>query len=964
MNISSNRNHCTESPSGAAHVRVGRDRSRRRTGLVRRAAHVVGALTALGAIAVQAQPAGFAPCPGQVTATSMPTPRTVVVQVLEVRALQRFDPTILGVSNDADFFGDVTIDGHRFNLPIKEGRNDAFWDKRGGAEGTFAQDVSGNSVSIQVHIREDDQLGTGADNEADISPASGRTRLNLVFNLCSMRVSGDVPEQGAQDVIVAEGNGDAGRARIRLRVGLDEGRPPTTDDVALVNADLVQVVHDASRLIADKPTVVMVRVANNFSTPEDLPVRVVATEDGRVIRDETRMVRVGGHAVQREYLFADNPLRFSGKDPPEINPLNFLPPPSVVEVTVTVDPSRALESGLPALDCRRLNNTTTLRRKCFRTRPLELMWGRAGTALDIGFFVPHDRFKLTQRLGHGFISATYPIAPDNLTSDTASFDILPPATAVLDVLHAVAGLTGLPADAIQPFIMVYEMNIIAGIAGNDRLMGVLPTGFFNRYSYDLWADTIGLSLGEFAPRAVIFEPDGQSIMPPPPFEDDIDGATLAAHELGHTFGLSVDEDLKNIFCNVSLPEIFNGTGYANPAILLCGALGGFDEYKLDDPDRALGLPAHGFWVAQGVEPPELAMLPGNELCDAHCLMGNGSMNRRAGAVPTGVQWIDLADYEQLLDKFTESIDPELMLVSGVVTFDNRAQFSPFYRIGTGVADIVPDANRLKESTYSLRFVRLEGALSEYDPHRVERVISEIPLPLIPQTADARQIMPFAFFSLKVPVPDGRTDLIQLWNQITNTKLAERAVTAAAPSIRISRPVDEQSVARGQPLNVYFDAADSDSRDVTYSLFVRGNGNSGWQVVVHGLEQEVSAGVIVPKSVAIPTRDLTPGWYEYQIIATDGVNTDRKQRYFQVLDCEAGPTADDADSDGVPDACDNCPTFVNPAQADLNHNGVGDACEGRSWSIPCGGGATPASAVTALSLVGMARRRRRRRQRSV
>lgn len=35
---------------------------------------------------------------------------------------------------------------------------------------------------------------------------------------------------------------------------------------------------------------------------------------------------------------------------------------------------------------------------------------------------------------------------------------------------------------------------------------------------------------------------------------------------------------------------------------------------------------------------------------------------------------------------------------------------------------------------------------------------------------------------------------------------------------------------------------------------------------------------------------------------------------------------DTDSDGVPDATDNCPTVANPDQADFNGNGIGDACE--------------------------------------
>lgn len=35
---------------------------------------------------------------------------------------------------------------------------------------------------------------------------------------------------------------------------------------------------------------------------------------------------------------------------------------------------------------------------------------------------------------------------------------------------------------------------------------------------------------------------------------------------------------------------------------------------------------------------------------------------------------------------------------------------------------------------------------------------------------------------------------------------------------------------------------------------------------------------------------------------------------------------DRDHDGVPDFKDNCPDVYNPDQADLDHNGVGDACQ--------------------------------------
>ncbi len=53
----------------------------------------------------------------------------------------------------------------------------------------------------------------------------------------------------------------------------------------------------------------------------------------------------------------------------------------------------------------------------------------------------------------------------------------------------------------------------------------------------------------------------------------------------------------------------------------------------------------------------------------------------------------------------------------------------------------------------------------------------------------------------------------------------------------------------------------------------------------------------------------------------------------VLDGSNGPITPnpayapaDRDGDGVPDQRDNCPSVVNPDQADIDHNGTGDACD--------------------------------------
>lgn len=46
-----------------------------------------------------------------------------------------------------------------------------------------------------------------------------------------------------------------------------------------------------------------------------------------------------------------------------------------------------------------------------------------------------------------------------------------------------------------------------------------------------------------------------------------------------------------------------------------------------------------------------------------------------------------------------------------------------------------------------------------------------------------------------------------------------------------------------------------------------------------------------------------------------------------------PPPPDRDHDGVPDFKDNCPDVYNPDQADVDHNGIGDACQKTPIVVP-------------------------------
>ena len=58
---------------------------------------------------------------------------------------------------------------------------------------------------------------------------------------------------------------------------------------------------------------------------------------------------------------------------------------------------------------------------------------------------------------------------------------------------------------------------------------------------------------------------------------------------------------------------------------------------------------------------------------------------------------------------------------------------------------------------------------------------------------------------------------------------------------------------------------------------------------------------------------------------------------------------DADSDGVPDATDNCTLVANPSQADRDADGIGDACDQMDGPLPQQQLADLEDAVLALGL---------------
>jgi len=86
-----------------------------------------------------------------------------------------------------------------------------------------------------------------------------------------------------------------------------------------------------------------------------------------------------------------------------------------------------------------------------------------------------------------------------------------------------------------------------------------------------------------------------------------------------------------------------------------------------------------------------------------------------------------------------------------------------------------------------------------------------------------------------------------------------------------------------------------------------------------------------------------GIYRGEVVVSDGSCTAAQPVTIEVLALDPGSDAD-ADMDGVQDSADNCPTVPNHDQADADGNGRGDACESSSGG-PAGPAPRPADRPT-------------------
>jgi hypothetical protein len=762
---------------------------------------------------------GSAPCPPAFAPGGGGPSSIVVVEIISIKPntdLEGDDDFVPFYDNHADIYGFVTIDGETFDLPQIPETDFPHWEATGPRKGIFEKAVTMSPVPIRIDIWEGDSGATGGDDHVDICPAAGKRHLDFEFDLCGLTLSGDV-NGSSQGPLEESGGSGSEAATIAFRVGLKDGRPISSDDLALVDLDLIQVTPRTSRIVARKGTVVMVRIANNHGVTINTTLRLRISAAGMTV-DETFPLEIEAGEVKKEYLFADHPIMF---------PSGQTSAPIAVFAEI-VDPGSA---GLAASDCR-LGNDRFVNRTTWKVvttdRNFSLLWAKVGSLLDVGNYAPDAHFDEIAELGTGYIRAVFPLIGPQSTNSPIGIPP-PPVTAAADFLVSVLSSFGLPADAVEPVVLTFELNGVAALLPYDRLMGVLPNkDWFTRFS--AWSDVTGFSLGEFAPRAVIFLPrkdDGTQVGPQ---------WTLPAHELGHTFGLSVDSRLKTSWvCDIDWPVV----GHA-----ACGLVGGFDEYNHSDPALQGGNPASGYWVKRGSEPAALASLA-DEQCDSHCLMG-GSPVSPENNWPVAGRWIDNPDYDHLIDKLVQHPDPEIVFVSGMISWHDQIYVGRAVRLDIGVPD-----HRGNRGMYGFRFVDAEG-----------ETLGEVGLPVAWNHAEFKRVLPVTFFAVKLELPESSTQL-EIWNRGTGTRLASLDLDRSVPEVHLEPP----ELRDNSDVVFRWSARDLDDSDLTYVVTVGPDESQRWPVAYDLQKTEF----------VFDKAGLAPGEYWAEVMALNSIRVGRSNQ---------------------------------------------------------------------------------------
>lgn len=773
--------------------------------------------------------------------TSNPPSGKVFITINSIKLNSDMEPDVWPFDNKADVYGTIEInaDGawETFSLPEIGGNDYPHWTENNRFVSRPAAPEA--PVRFVVRLRESD-LATD-DDIVDTSPDPTRDDLEFTLDTCSLILAGDLTGSSSALVPFSAGAG-SNQGLLSIKVGMDDGRPisPATGDVAIAGFDLIQVLPDRGRLVGNKPTVGMVTVANNTIAPQPVSVRLrITNTGGTVLHDSTESIgTLAVGEVASKYLATASPIVFPTSAAGGSCGYDIL-----ATAMLILQPGAEQPPPSTSGRCTIINNSSGAR--TFRVIPTKaptLVWLRTGRLLDAGHLATHADMMDLHDKAMPFIRGVYPF--HNPTDLVAPFSFIPPASSAWGFLAALLTGLGIPADALEPFALTFELHGVAALIGVDRIMGVVPKDWFENFLYDSWGGTTGVSLGEVAPRAVLFQVSGTQ------------GTTvgndlvLPGHELGHTYALSRDPTIKNWTCSV----------VGDVGTILCGMGGGFDEYNSDDHPN--GVPTWGYWVPQGPMTGGTAAITGQQ-CNSNCLMGSGTFMAETNWVPGNQRLIDSADFDHTFDKLNACTMgkpiPDWIYLSGLIHESDAAHFGWTFT-KPDEARVVDFAERPGEIATPYGFV-FRGARDE--------LLGEAELPVGWADDDIQSPLPIMFFGGYARLPAGARR-VEVWNRLNGKLLAKKEISANRPVLGTPAAKVSTDASGNKVLEVRWSASDADRDPLTHFVHLD-LGRGRFVPLAHGLAAPTFSLQLNP--------ELRPGTYVVRALTSDGVNVESRDVTF-------------------------------------------------------------------------------------
>lgn len=452
------------------------------------------------------------------------------------------------------------------------------------------------------------------------------------------------------------------------------------------------------------------------------------------------------------------------------------PPTTIGDLTVTaeVDPNGKIE------EFDETNNQDEISVTVKETRDLNIEYLKINPPITLSYEAPDSKsFKETAEQSTKFIQATYPIRNNGVKYDINENYIGTPLLWGVPKFKIALPFEIFCIDKIEfdPSVLIGDLaalDISARLSGKDKIIGIVDHSYFEQhgYCYEYVKDgdkkTI-CSVGITTPihRSALIE-DGYY--------------TPAAHEIGHSFGLGIkyypplnqpgpDEEYKIIYNDDCTPNI---------------------------EKSYLGNSASGFWVEEK-----------KSIENAICFMGT-TPDLPKETLPQNLnRWICDKDYHHLFNVLKKGTDPNILLVNGYISKDDKIELGKWYYLeNREIDDILP-------GEYSVELLDKNGEI-------VDEIKFVVHFFMFIEPFGAADIDP-AYFSLEIPYPENAFKVHIKHNEkiLTeinpNTKLLHDAINLIPNHGFIDNPEQRRKALYNKINEVEIKIEDGDIKDANNKL---------------------------------------------------------------------------------------------------------------------------------------------------